>query len=91
MHKGRLPPARHWRKPPIAFRKAKGRSASAIRPTTKARIPARGPTISDQPRLPAQGFGRITQPMIRFFDMADHARLPWRFTRESRSVLARLS
>jgi hypothetical protein len=29
--------------------------------------------------------------MIRFFDMADHARLPWRFTRESRSVLARLS
>jgi hypothetical protein len=28
--------------------------------------------------------------MIRFFDMADHARLPWRFTRESRSILARL-
>jgi len=28
--------------------------------------------------------------MLRFFDMADHARLPWRFTRDSRSVLARL-
>ena len=27
--------------------------------------------------------------MIRFFDMADHARLPWRFTHDSRSVLAR--
>jgi len=29
--------------------------------------------------------------MMRFFDMADHARLPWRFTRENRSVLARRS
>jgi hypothetical protein len=29
--------------------------------------------------------------MIRYFDMADHDRLPWRFTRESRSVLARLA
>jgi len=28
--------------------------------------------------------------MIRYFDMADHARLPWRFTRDTRSVLARL-
>jgi hypothetical protein len=28
--------------------------------------------------------------MIRFFDMDDRARLPWRFSRESRSVLARL-
>jgi len=28
--------------------------------------------------------------MMRFFDMADRARLPWRFVREGRSVLARL-
>lgn len=28
--------------------------------------------------------------MYRFFDMTDHARLPQRFTRENRSVLARL-
>jgi len=28
--------------------------------------------------------------MIRFFDMTDRARLPQRFSRESRSVLARL-
>jgi hypothetical protein len=27
--------------------------------------------------------------MIRFFDMADRARLPWRFTGNVRSVLAR--
>jgi hypothetical protein len=26
--------------------------------------------------------------MNRFFDMDDHARLPWRFARENRSVLA---
>jgi hypothetical protein len=29
--------------------------------------------------------------MIRFFDMADRARLPWRFTGNVRSVLARLA
>jgi hypothetical protein len=29
--------------------------------------------------------------MIRFFDIDDHARLPQRFCRENRSVLARLS
>jgi hypothetical protein len=28
--------------------------------------------------------------MIRFFDIQDHARLPQRFSRENRSVLARL-
>ncbi|MCL7465466.1 hypothetical protein [Phaeovulum sp. NW3] len=28
--------------------------------------------------------------MIRFFDMDDRARLPWRFYGESRSILARL-
>jgi len=28
--------------------------------------------------------------MLRFFDMTDHARLPQRFCRENRSVLARL-
>jgi hypothetical protein len=28
--------------------------------------------------------------MIRFFDMADHDRLPWRFTALNRSVLARV-
>jgi len=27
--------------------------------------------------------------MTRYFDLADHARLPQRFTRENRSVLAR--
>jgi hypothetical protein len=32
----------------------------------------------------------LTQ-MIRFFDMADHDRLPWRFTALNRSVLARLA
>jgi hypothetical protein len=45
---------------------------------------------SVQPSLPQKGFARIYPRMTRFFDMADHARLPWRFTRESRSVLARL-
>ncbi|WP_265332501.1 hypothetical protein [Stagnihabitans tardus] len=34
-------------------------------------------------------FGYICPPMMRFFDMDDHARLPWRFTRDTRSVLAR--
>jgi len=29
--------------------------------------------------------------MMRFFDMADHDRLPWRFTALNRSVLARLA
>jgi hypothetical protein len=28
--------------------------------------------------------------MTRFFDIADHDRLPWRFTALNRSVLARL-
>jgi len=28
--------------------------------------------------------------MFRYFDMTDHARLPQRFSRENRSVLARL-
>jgi hypothetical protein len=28
--------------------------------------------------------------MIRYFDMTDHARLPQRFSRENRTVLARL-
>jgi len=28
--------------------------------------------------------------MIRYFDMTDHARLPQRFARENRSILARL-
>jgi hypothetical protein len=28
--------------------------------------------------------------MTRFFDMTDHARLPQRFQREARSILARL-
>ncbi|TVP72744.1 MAG: hypothetical protein EA339_05655 [Rhodobacteraceae bacterium] len=36
-----------------------------------------------------QGRERYTREMTRFFDMADHARLPQRFTRENRSVLAR--
>jgi hypothetical protein len=36
------------------------------------------------------GFGRIKPPMTRFFDIADHDRLPWRFTALNRSVLARL-
>jgi hypothetical protein len=28
--------------------------------------------------------------MIRFFDLSDHERLPWRFTALIRSILARL-
>jgi len=28
-------------------------------------------------------------PMIRYFDMSDRARLPWRFARETRSISAR--
>lgn len=43
-----------------------------------------------QARLPDTGFTRICDGMMRFFDIADRARLPWRFTRDSRSVLARL-
>lgn len=35
-------------------------------------------------------FAPITKPMKRYFDMTDHARLPQRFQRENRSVLARL-
>ena len=32
----------------------------------------------------------MRRAMIRYFDMTDHARLPQRFCRENRSVLARL-
>jgi len=32
----------------------------------------------------------MSHAMTRFFDMTDHARLPQRFSRENRSVLARL-
>jgi len=28
--------------------------------------------------------------MMRYFDMDDHARLPWRFTQATRSILAHL-
>ncbi|QYK41701.1 MAG: hypothetical protein KF887_00710 [Paracoccaceae bacterium] len=41
-------------------------------------------------RLALRGIRAYHAGMIRFFDMADHARLPWRFVREGRSVLARL-
>jgi hypothetical protein len=40
--------------------------------------------------LPEKRFRRIERCMYRFFDMADHARLPWRFARRLRSVLARV-
>jgi hypothetical protein len=39
--------------------------------------------------LPQSTFARITAGMIRFFDMDDRARLPWRFFGECRPVLAR--
>lgn len=39
--------------------------------------------------LVRKGIRAYLTGMIRFFDMADHDRLPWRFTRENRSVLAR--
>jgi hypothetical protein len=37
--------------------------------------------------LKKNAYGRV---MIRFFDIADHDRMPWRFTALDRSVLARL-
>ncbi len=50
-----------------------------------------GKPLSTRHVLPIdpQGRERYTRNMTRFFDMADHARLPQRFTRENRSVLAR--
>jgi hypothetical protein len=36
------------------------------------------------------GFVAYLPPMIRYFDMDDRARLPWRFYGENRSILARL-
>ena len=39
--------------------------------------------------LREQGFGRITRAMMRFFDMDDRARLPWRFYGATVSILAR--
>jgi hypothetical protein len=42
-----------------------------------------------QRALAGLGISKYITRMIRFFDMADHARLPWRFSRENRSVLAR--
>lgn len=32
---------------------------------------------------------RIKRPMNRFFDIADHDRLPWRFYGATRAILAR--
>jgi len=43
------------------------------------------------PALLCEGQRRISLPMTRFFDIADHDRLPWRFTALNRSVLARLA
>lgn len=40
--------------------------------------------------LALQGIRAYLERMIRFFDLADHDRLPWRFTALTRSVLARL-
>jgi hypothetical protein len=40
--------------------------------------------------LLCEGQRRISPGMTRFFDIADHDRLPWRFTALNRSVLARL-
>lgn len=42
------------------------------------------------PTLPDRRFERKAIRMIRFFDIADRARLPWRFARADRGVLARL-
>ena len=39
--------------------------------------------------LPAVTEARITAAMMRFFDMDDRARLPWRFFGECRPILAR--
>jgi hypothetical protein len=41
--------------------------------------------------LLCEGQRRISLRMTRFFDIADHDRLPWRFTALNRSVLARLA
>jgi hypothetical protein len=41
-------------------------------------------------RLERKGIRAYLTAMLRFFDMADHDRLPWRFTALNRSVLARL-
>jgi hypothetical protein len=48
------------------------------------------PARHGDPRLAAEGPAGYHNPMIRFFDIADRARLPWRFTGAARSVLSRL-
>jgi len=48
------------------------------------------PSKANALRLIGRGFARISRDMTRFFDIADHDRLPWRFTALDRSVLARL-
>ena len=49
------------------------------------------PAPPPQVRLALQRIQAYLTQMIRFFDMADHDRLPGRFTAMSRSVLARLA
>jgi len=39
--------------------------------------------------LRSRGFGRIKRAMIRFFDMDDRTRLPWRFYGATLSIKAR--
>ncbi len=45
---------------------------------------ADGPTLLERP-----GRKAYLQPMMRFFDMDDRARLPWRFFGATISILAR--
>lgn len=57
-----------------------------------ARLALFGPLGKLSWRIPIdrRGIRAYEAAMIRFFDMTDHARLPWRFTALNRSVLARL-
>ncbi|GHC65878.1 hypothetical protein GCM10007315_33130 [Gemmobacter tilapiae] len=48
------------------------------------------PSPSPQTHLAPSPIRAYILPMNRFFDMDDHARLPWRFARENRSILASL-
>ena len=46
------------------------------------------PSKANALRLIGRGFARISRVMTRFFDIADHDRLPWRFYGATRAILA---
>jgi len=62
-----------------------GRTARRRADRASARLPGYGVNV-----VASRAIRAYQAAMFRYFDMTDHARLPQRFSRENRSVLARL-